>query len=142
MQYIKSFQIFESHDSDNFVVTQDTTIDAFTDYLEEQLDFHSNYGNGMTFESEITEIIENTLKTLGKSEEEIDRLVEEFSKNLDEDTNMIPNTYDEYENSFEGTNSYKNKVVFEWSANGDGYGFGGSLKDLSELLRDIKKLLI
>ena len=95
-----------------------------------------------TLEDIINSLVYETLVACGKSEDEAENISDEFVKNnMESDTTSIPDEFDMYERRTEGENSYKYKVIFEFSCGGDGYAFSGTFNDLSELLNDIKELL-
>lgn len=142
MKYIKSFKIFESNESEDFVVNQETTLEQFEDYLNEKIDGRYSYGSESTLEDIINTLVYNSLIAAGKSEEDSESIADDFVKmNMDNTYESIPDEFDMYERRTEGKNKYKSKVIFEFSCGGDGYGYSGSLDDVSELLNDIKDLL-
>lgn len=134
--------IVESEDSQDFVVTNETTVEGLEAYLEEKTDNRYDYGSAMTFEYIIEELVQNTLMALGKPEQESEAIATNFvASNMTNDTRNIPDQYDYYERREEGENNYKQKVIFEYTCGGDGYGYSGSFNDLTELLADIKSLV-
>lgn len=142
MKYIKSFKIFESNEEIEFVVTDETTVDQFEDYLNEKIEARYSYGSESTLEDIINTIVYNSLLSAGKSEQEAESVADDFVKmNMDNSYESIPDEFDMYERRTEGVNKYKSRVIFEFSCGGDGYGFCGSFNDLTELLNDIKELL-
>lgn len=142
MKYIKSFKVFESNEEAEFVVTQETTLEQFEDYLNLKIEDRYSYGSENTLEDIINTIVYNSLLAVGKSEQEAESISDDFVKmNMDNNYESIPDEFDMYERRTEGVNKYNSKVIFEFSCGGDGYGFSGSFNDLTELLNDIKELL-
>lgn len=134
--------LVESEGSQNFVITNETTIEELRDYLYEKIEDSYGYGNSRTFEYFIQEVLENSLVASGKSEEESKSMAEHFIEYyMDNDMRSIPDQYDYYERREKGDTKYMGEVIFEYSAGGDGYGFSGSIKDLDKLFDDLKKLI-
>lgn len=132
----------ESEDSNDFALTSETTTDELITYLDEKVERRSGYGMAHTFPYIIQELVQNILVTSGKSEQESESMAEKFVKdNMTNSDISVSDPYSEYGYTLEGESTYKGKTIFEFSAGGDGYGYGGSLFDLNELLNDLKNLI-
>lgn len=133
--------LIESEGSQNFVITNETTVQELEDYLYEKIQNRYNYGEDRTFNFIIEELVENILEASGKSEQEAGSVATKFVEdNMTNNQANIPNEYSDYGFDVEGENLYKGKTIFEFTAGGDGYGYGGTLSNLNELLNDLKKL--
>ena len=134
--------IVESKGYEDFVVANDTTVEGLEAYLEEKTEAQYDYGSARTLEYIIEDLVQNSLMASGKSEQESESMAKDFvKKNMTNNTTYIPDQYDYYERREGGENSYKQKVIFEFTCGGDGYGYSGSFNDLTELLADIKSLV-
>ena len=51
MKYIKSFKLFESNEDEEFVVTDETTLEQFEDHLNEKVEARYSYGSESTLEN-------------------------------------------------------------------------------------------
>jgi len=110
--------------------------------LEEKTDNQYDYGSAGTLEYIIEDLVQNSLMASGKPEQESESMAKDFvKKNMTNNTTSIPDQYDYYERREGGENNYKQKVIFEFTCGGDGYGYSGSFNDLTELLADIKSLV-
>ena len=134
--------LVESEGSQNFVITNETTIEELDEYLYERIENSYGYGHSRSFEYYIEGLLKNSLVASGKSEEESKSMAEDFiERYMDNDMRSIPDQYDYYERTEEGDTKYMGEIIFEYTAGGDGYGFSGSIKDLDKLLDDLKKLI-
>ena len=141
MKYIKGFKMFESAQEEGFVVDKDTTVDQLEAALEETLEGSYSYGSESTFPDQVENIVYRSLLVAGKSEDEAEELSSELAKNFKSDSTSIPDEFDDYGRRTEGSNSYRWEKIFTFECGGDGYGFGGSIGDISKLLEDIKQLI-
>lgn len=128
MKYIKDFKMFESSDSDEFIITDETTLEKFKNELVDNFKAYENGGSGQTFIDIVVYMVKDTLKATGKNND----IAYDLEKKLD------------YKDS-EGINTYNDKEVCKYETSGhDGYGYTAEISDekvLGELLNDIKKLL-
>ena len=134
--------LVESEGSQNFVITNETTIEELDEYLYERIENNYGYGHSRSFEYFIQGLLKNSLVASGKSEEESKSMAEDFiERYMDNDMRSIPDQYDYYERREAGDTKYMGEIIFEYTTGGDGYGFSGSIKDLDKLLDDLKKLI-
>jgi hypothetical protein len=132
----------ESEESEEFVVTNDTSVDELESYLNEKIEGRYSYGSESTLEDIVNYLVYNSLLASGKSEEDATSMSDDFVRTyMDSDATSIPDEFDMYERKTEGKNSFDSKVIFEFSCGGDGYGFSGFFYDLTGLLNGIKDLL-
>lgn len=142
MKHIKNFRMFEAVDNDdNFIIDAETDMREFDAELERALDARYDYGSMHTFQDIVSYIVSNSLIALGKSEDEAYKICEDFEGFFDSNERSVENEYADYGRTVEGTNTYKGRVVCEYEAGGDGYGFSASVKDVTELFEDIRELL-
>lgn len=147
MKYIKSFKIFEeaeiievSNEINEFIVTNDTTVGQLDDYLSSYVEELHDYGAGYMIVDRVNFIVYNSLMAKGKSESEAEKIANDFTERMmHEDSSTNYNEYGEGKTS--GSVKYRSRNIFEFECHDDGYGFGGSFDDLSELLEGIKELL-
>ena len=142
LRYLKtfeSFKVFESNDEE-FVVTDETIVDELDNYLSEYVEILHDYGSGYMIVDRINFIVYNSLLFKGKSEDEAEKIADDFTKRMmDQDSSTDYNEYGEGKTS--GSVKYNSRDIFEFESHDDGYGFGGRFNDLSELLNGIKELL-
>jgi hypothetical protein len=129
-------------ESQEFVVTDDTSVDELESYLDEKIEDNYSYGSESTLPNIVNNLVYNSLLSSGKSEENATSIADDFTESrMDSDTTSIPDEFDMYERRTEGENSFDYEVIFEFSCGGDGYGFSGSFNNLTGLLDGIKELL-
>lgn len=134
--------LVESEDSEEFVVTDNTTVDELESYLDEKIEDRYSYGSESTLPDIVNYLVYNSLLASGKSEEEAESMADDFTQSrMDGDTTSIPDEFDMYERRTEGKNRFDYEVIFEFSCGGDGYGYSGSFSNLTGLLEGIKELL-
>ena len=128
MKYIKDFKMFESSDSDVFIITNETTLEEFKNELAENFKAHHKGGSGQTFIDIVVDMVKDNLKATGKN----NAIAYDLEDNL-------------YYKDSEGINTYNDKEVCKYETKGhDGYEYTATISDekvLLELLNDIKKLL-
>ena len=128
MKYIKDFKMFESSDSDEFIITDETTLEKFKNQLAESFKAYKNGGSGQTFIDIVVDIVKDSLEKVGKNK----TIAYDLEDNL-------------YYKDSEGINTYNDKEVCKYETSGhDGYGYTAEISNeevLLELLNDIKKLL-
>lgn len=128
MKYIKDFKMFESSDSDEFIITDETTLEEFKKEIEESFKAYENGGSGQTFIDIVVYMVKDTLKATGKNND----IAYDLEKKLD------------YKDS-EGINTYNDNEVCKYKTSGhDGYGYTAEISNeevLLKLLNDIKELL-
>jgi hypothetical protein len=83
-----------------------------------------------------------------KKEDKIKKVVENFMSDFSTDSEFEEDEYAkkyDYESpesgSYSGTTDFKGNEVFSWSSGGDGYGFGGTVKHVDLLYKEIKDYL-
>jgi hypothetical protein len=129
-------------ESQEFVVTDDTSVDELESYLDGKIEDNYSYGSESTLPNIVNNLVYNSLLSSGKSEENATSIADDFTESrMDSDTTSIPDEFDMYERRTEGENSFDYEVIFEFSCGGDGYGFSGSFNNLTGLLDGIKELL-
>lgn len=134
--------LVESEDSEEFVVTDNTTVDELESYLNEKIEGRYSHGSESTLPDIVNYLVYNSLLASGKSEEEAESISDDFTQSrMDGDTTSIPDEFDMYERRTEGKNRFDYEVIFEFSCGGDGYGYSGSFSNLTGLLEGIKELL-
>jgi hypothetical protein len=144
LKYLKTFESFKVSEAvsedENFIVTNETTVDDLDTYLSEYVDGLHDYGAGYMIVDRINFIVYNSLMAKGKSESEAEEIADDFTKRtMDDDSSTTHNEYGEGTTS--GSVKYSSRNIFEFECHDDGYGFGGSFEDLSTLLTGIKELL-
>lgn len=143
MKWIKNFRMFEAVDNDdNFIVDAETDLREFEAELERSLDSRHDYGGMHTFQDIVTYIVSNSLIALGKSEDEAYEISSELEGFFDSRQENIENEFADYGRDIKGSNTYKGKVVCEYEAGGDGYGFSATIEDVNELFEDIKEIIM
>ena len=134
--------LLESDESDNFVITNNTTLDELETYLDKKIEDHYYYGHADTLGYIIRDLIQNSFMASGKSEQESESMAKNFiADTVNSDFWSIPDQYDPYERRVKGNTKYRGVIIFEFSSGGDGYDYSGSFNDLTGLLDDIKKLI-
>jgi hypothetical protein len=129
-------------EGNNFVITNTTTLEDFTDYLDKRIEDHYYYGHADTLGYIIKDLVQNSFMASGKSEQESESMTKDFiADTVSSEFWSIPDQYDPYERRVEGNTKYRGIILFEFSSGGDGYDYSGSFNDLTELLDDIKKLI-
>ena len=142
MKHIKNFKMFEAvNDEGDFIIDAETTQQEFDSALEDKLDARHDYGNSETFSDIVSTIVNNSLIAIGKTDDEAYDICSELEGFFDYNQKNIENEYADYGHNVEGTNTYKGRVVCEYEAGGDGYGFSATIKDITELFEDILELL-
>ena len=132
--------LLESDESDNFVVTNDTTLEEFTAYLDKQIESKYVFGDEATLGFIIEYLIKTSLVSTGKAETEAESIAKDFCKNFETSSSYRDDGYGEtLEN---GDVSYKNEIIFDYASYGGGYSFSGDFYELDELLADIKSLVV
>jgi hypothetical protein len=131
--------LLESDESNNFVVTNATTIEEFTAYLDKKIEASYGFGDEATLGFIIEYLIKNSLVSTGKPENEAESIAKDFCKNLKSSSSYEDDGYGE---SLErGYVYYKNNNVFDFASYGGGYSFSGDFDELDELFDDIKNLV-
>jgi hypothetical protein len=129
-------------EGNNFVITNATTIEEFTDYLDKRIEDNYYYGHADTLGYIIKDLVQNSFMASGKSEQESESMTKDFiADTVSSEFWSIPDQYDPYERRVEGNTKYRGIIIFEFSSGGDGYDYSGSFNDLTELFDDIKKLI-
>jgi hypothetical protein len=129
-------------EGNNFVITNATTLEDFTDYLDKRIEDHYYYGHADTLGYIIENLVQNSFMASGKSEQESESMTKDFiADTVSSEFWSIPDQYDPYERRVEGNTKYRGIIIFEFSSGGDGYDYSGSFNDLTELFDDIKKLI-
>jgi hypothetical protein len=141
MKHIKNFKMFESADSDEFIITDETTLQAFEKELESQLDGRYSYGSQHTFQDIVTYIVGVSIEATGKTSDEANDMTSQLESLFDYNEKSIENEFSDYGRDVEGTNTYRGKKVCEYEAGGDGYAFSATILDITELFEDIKRLI-
>ena len=70
--------LLESDESDNFVVTNDTTLDELETYLDKKIEDHYYYGHADTLGYIIGDLVQNSFMASGKSEQESESMTKNF----------------------------------------------------------------
>lgn len=142
MKHIKNFKMFEAVNQEgDFIIDAETTQQEFETALEDKLDARYDYGSSDTFSDIVSTIVNNSLIAIGKTEDEAYEIGGELDGFFDYNQNRVEIPYADYEHNIEGTNTYKGRVVCEYEAGGDGYGFSATIKDITELFEDILEML-
>jgi hypothetical protein len=131
--------LLESDESNNFVITNATTLEEFKDYLDKEIEARYGYGHSETLAYIIGDLITNSLVSSGKPENEAESIAKDFCKNLKSSSSYEDDGYGE---SLErGYVYYNNNNVFDFASYGGGYSFSGDFYELDELFNDIKSLV-
>jgi len=129
-------------EGNKFVITNATTLEDFTDYLDKRIEDNYYYGHADTLGYIIKDLVQNSFMASGKSEQESESMTKDFiADTVSSEFWSIPDQYDPYERRVEGNTKYRGIIIFEFSSGGDGYDYSGSFNDLTELFDDIKKLI-
>jgi len=126
-------------EGNNFVITNATTIEDFTAYLDKEIEARYGFGDEATLGVIIEYLIKKSLVSTGKAETEAESIAKDFCKNFETSSSYRDDGYGETLES--GDVSYKNEVIFDYQSYGGGYSFGGDFYELDELLADIKSLV-